>query len=158
MRTFYSLFKVSGARFAPLDEHAVIPLKEIVRSSRGRRLRGSRGDFRKTLYSDETISDPRSRDFRDVPHAACTTTPVFVALLIPAPTSNLLLLTWRGDVLADRFAIGRFFAALTAVNAVNTCEGRSTNRSRVPLVLLNFVLSGFVLSSLAQYFLTLFRS
>jgi hypothetical protein len=142
MRILYSLFKAFVVvPLAPLGGRAVNPLKGTVRSNNGRRFRR---DVWKVLCNDEVISDYRSTDFRDAPHVACTT-PVFIALLTPAPTSNLLLLTLRGRVLADRFTFSRFFAALIAVSTADTCEARSTSRSRVPRVLLGFVFSGFVL-------------
>jgi hypothetical protein len=142
MRILYSLFKAFVVvPLAPLGERAVNLFKGIVRSNNGRRLRR---DVWKILCSDEVISDYRSTDSRDARHVACAT-PVFIALLIPAPTSNLLLLTLRDGVLADRFSFSRFFAALTAVGTADTCEARSTSRSRVPRVLMGFVFSGFVL-------------
>jgi formate hydrogenlyase subunit 4 len=131
--------------FAPLGEGAVMQLKEIVRSSYGRRLHRSRRDVWKTLYNVETISDHRSRDFRYAPDFACST-PVFVALLFPALTSNPLLFARMDDILAGRFVFGKFFAALTAVNTANTSDRKSASRSRVrvPRFPLEFVFTGFV--------------
>jgi hypothetical protein len=147
VRIFYSLLQVFVVMpFAPLGEGAVIQLKEIVRSNYGRRLRRSRRDVWKTLCNVETISDHRSRDFRDAPHVACAT-PVFVAPLIPALTSNPLLFVRMDDVLAGRLVFGKFFAALTAVNTANTSDRKSAspNRVRVPRFPLEFVFTGFVL-------------
>jgi hypothetical protein len=145
MRVFYSLFKVFVVvPFAPRGKPTAIPLEEIVGSNNRRRLRRSSCDVRKILVNDETISDHRSTEFRDAPRAACAT-PVFVALLIPAPKSNLPSLIWRRGVLVDRFAFGRFFAALSAATTANTCERRSAIRSRVPRVLPGFVFFGHAL-------------
>ena len=141
MRMFYSRFRVFVvAPFAALGERAVIPLKGIVKSNNGPRLRRSRRDVGKPLYNDETIVDHRSTDFRRAPHVACST-PVFFALLIPDP----LLLIWRSAVLAGRFGFCRFFAALAAVRTASTCGERSASRSRIPRVLSEFVFSRFVL-------------